>query len=1062
MERIIKFFIDRKLLVYLISILIVAAGVMAMHSINRQVLPNVDMQQLIIESVYPAASARDVEVNVTLPLEEKILEVDGIDKVRSVSMENFSSITVTLDPDSDDLDEVKSDIRRAVDQVTDLPRAMRERPLIKNIVTSWIPVVILGISDPNQSEKEMRKIALRLEKDIESLPGVSRVDKLGYRDRELNVQVSPARLEQYYLGLRDIVQAVQFRNIRLTGGALESFSDETSVLTLAEFRSPGEVGEVIVRSNFEGRRILVGDVANVLDGFTDDHFEYRVNGIPSIGLRVHKKPSADAIRIMGRVDRYLAEIREVLPASLTIQKVRDNTTVTKRRLNILRNNALIGFVLLLAILIMFLNLRVALWTAFGIPISLGVGMIVHAATGGSFDSVSLMVFIMVLGMLVDDAIVVAENIHRYQEEGLPFITAALKGVREVAAPITATVSTTIVVFLPMFALGGMLGLFVKMIPIIVMGTLLGSLLESFFLLPSHLAVGGRQGAKGEKQGAIIDPWFKPVRRFYRRLLETGLRFRYRVIILGVLLLVAMAYVAGNHMKFVLFPLEGAEEVFIHMETTVGSSYKATMERIDRIEKIVAQLPEEELDAYETWVGMDTMGAGGDLRADNIGLVYVRLKPFGQRGRLATEIIEDLRKQVADVPGFKNLSFQLDSGGPPVGRPVELNIVGGNQAYQQQAMQEILAFLKELPGVLDPDSDLKYAKDEEVIHIDYAQLAQVGLTVADVANSVRLAFEGEVVSSVRFRQEEVDIRVQLDKASRGQKATLKDLLIRNRAGKLIPLGRFVSLERKPAFQSIQHYQGQPVITLTADVDNDVTSSGEVKNKVFAQFQDLPLRYPGIQLVASGEAEESAEVMTNMLRAGILAVLAVYFILVVLLNSLSQPLIIMFAILFGAIGVILAFWLQGMTLGFMALIGMMGMSGVVVNDSLIILSFTNHLSRERKEFARSSHNTILDAAQTRLRPVLLTTLTTTAALIPTAYGLGGKDPFIVPMVMAMLWGIVFATMLTLVWVPTLYAVGQDIKVRLHLRSHAAAGANNAEEQLSVAEKVRPPRRSRTSKR
>jgi len=650
-----------------------------MTSLSRQVLPNVDMQQVNVETVYPAASARDVELNVTTPLEEKIIEVEGIDKVRSISMENFSSIAITLDPDAENLEAVKADIRRAVDQVTDLPTEIRERPNVYDIETSWIPVIMLGLAGQTMSEMELRGIAKRMETEIEGLPHISRVDKIGYRDQEIKVQVSPEKLDDFYLALQDIAYAIRSRNIRLTGGALETFTNEATVLTMAEFVHPQEVGEVIVRSNFEGRRIQINDIAEIIDGFEETHMQYRVNGIDSIGLRIHKKASADSLKVMKHLNKYLAEAEKNLPLNMTIQKVRDNTAVTKRRLAILRNNAIIGFVLLLAILIMFLNLRVAFWTALGIPISLGVGMMLHAWTGGTIDAISLMVFILVLGMLVDDAIVVAENIYRYQEEGLSLAKAAIKGTMEVAAPITATVSTTIVAFLPLLALGGMLGLFVKMIPVIIIGTLLGSLLESFFILPIHLAAGGQKAGNGKNRGAIIDSLFKPAKRIYRRLLEKVLQHRYWVVLSGLLFLTGIAYVAGNHMRFILFPADGAEEFLIHIEAEVGTAFQSSLEKVKQVEKIVRALPKHELNSFETWVGMDSTGMANDSWGDNLALIYVVLRPYGrQRPRKATEIIEHLRNETARLEGFVNIGFELDSGGPPVGRPVELNVIGDNE------------------------------------------------------------------------------------------------------------------------------------------------------------------------------------------------------------------------------------------------------------------------------------------------------------------------------------------------------------------------------------------------
>ncbi|MBN1596219.1 efflux RND transporter permease subunit [candidate division FCPU426 bacterium] len=1035
MEKIVQYFIDRKLLVYLISILVIAAGVVAATGLRRQILPDVDMLIVQISTIYPAASARDVEVNVTLPLEEKILEVDGLKKVRSVSMENYSQISINLDPDAEDHEKVRADIRRAVDQVTDLPKEITDRPDIAEWDTSWIPVVIIGLNSQTLPEERLRQISRRMEKEIEGLPGVAHVDKLSYRDREIKVQVSPERLREYFLSLSDVIEAIRNRNIRLTGGSLESYADATTVLTLAEFTHPQEIAEVIVRSNFEGQRLTIANLAVLDDGYKDRHFEHRIKGKECIALRIHKKKSADSIKVMEEVDQYLQSMQKSLPQELNVIKTRDNTRITRRRLGILGNNAVIGFVLLMAILVVFLNLRVAFWTAMGIPFALGVGFMAHALTGGSIDSVSIMVFILVLGMLVDDAIVVAENIHRHQENGMPVMQAALRGVTEVAAPVAATVSTTIVAFLPLFSLGGMLGLFIRMIPIIVIGTLLGSLLESFFILPSHLAAGGVKSANWKEKGALADPLFISLRRFYKNILKKALRNRYQVVLGGLLFLGLVTYMATNHLKFILFPQEGAEELYVHIETPVGSSFAATRKKVAEVEALLSALPKKELLEFESWVGMDQSIAGDEMYGDNLAMIYFRLNPYGERLRLATEIVEDLRAATSRLEGFEQISFEIDSGGPPVGRAVELNIVGDDPELQKAALDEVLGFLRGLPGVIDPDADLKFSRDEEVIHIDQDELARRHLTVAQVANTVRMAFEGEVVTSVRFKQEEVDIRVRLDEKSRQTKRTLHNLQVRNHMGNLIPLRAIISLERRPVLQGIRHYLGQRVVTVAADVDTHVTTSNEVNEKVLEKFADVSRRYPGIRIITTGEAAESAEVMHNMGKAGFLAVLAIYSILVIVLNSLTQPLIILVAIPFGLIGVILAFWAHGMAMGFLAVIGILGMSGVVVNDSLIILSFINHLALERKELGHTMHETILDAAETRLRPVILTTLTTAVALLPTAYGFGGSDPFIQPMVMAMLWGITFATALTLFWVPTLYAIGQDIKVRLKLTSRGA---------------------------
>ncbi len=1023
MNRLIQYFIERKLLVYLLSLLIIAAGFMAALGMRRQVLPDVDMLMVQITTIYPAASARDVELNVTVPLEEKLLEVDGIKKLRSVSMENFSQIIINLDPDMQDVDKVKANIRRAVDQVTDLPKEITQRPAIAEWDTSWVPIAILGLHGDSLTEKQLRQIANRLEKEIEALPGVARVDKLSFRDPEIRVAVSREKLNRYYLTLQDVALAIRNRNIRLTGGTMESFSDETSVLTLAEFNQPEDISNVIIRSNFEGNKIVVRDVARVEDGLAERHFEHRINGLSGLALRIHKKKSADSVHVMEAVEKHLAKIKPSLPPSLVIQKVRDSSVPTVRRLHILQNNAIIGFVLLMAILIMFLNLRIAFWTAMGIPIALSVGALAHVATGGSNDSISIMVFIQVLGMLVDDAIVVAENIHRHREEGMTAPEAALKGVKEVAAPIMATVSTTIVAFLPLLALGGMLGLFIRMIPIIIAGTLLGSVIESFFFLPSHLA---QEKPRQSPSRALADPLFNHLRRLYARGLGWALRHKGTVLLCAGLLLMAGGYLGIHHLKFVLFPVDAAEDTFAIIETPVGSSYQSTLQSVIAVEKIIRQLPHQEWESFETFVGSAEAPDGSEMTADNLAMIYLKLTPYQEkRQRTAAQILDELRTRAEALPGIASVQFNVDGGGPPVGRPVELNIIGDNEKAQRLILDQVMAYLDRLPGVLDPTSDLKHARDEEVVTLNHDKLAAVGLTAADIAATIRMAYQGDIISSIRFVQEEVDIRLHLQAQDRRSPQALFSLMVRNHDGKLIPLRQLITLTRRPALQGIRHYTGQRVVTVTADVDNKITTSQEINQKIMDHFQNIAQQFPGMRLLAGGEAEESAALMKNMTRAAILAVLAIYFILILLLRSVLQPLIILLAIPFGLIGVMLAFWLQGMTIGFMALLGMLGMSGVVVNDSLIILSFIHQLVHERRENNRPSHETIIAAATTRLRPVILTTLTTAVALIPTAYGLGGKDFFVQPMVMAMLWGIVFATALTLLWVPTLYAVGQAIR-------------------------------------
>ncbi|MCD4812084.1 efflux RND transporter permease subunit [bacterium] len=1032
MEKIIRFFIQRPRVVYLISIMIIVAGVISLSTMQRQSLPEVEMQEMNVQTIYPAASAEDVEINVTIPIEDKLLELDGIESIRSVSMESYSLIRVVIDSDAKDPDEIKQDVRRTVDQVTDLPGEIKEKTKVYEIKTSLRPITILGISSTKFTEKELQTVVKTLAREIKELPGVAQVEKIGDRDREISVQVIPEKLKKYYLSLPDIVQAIKNRNIRLTGGTLETFIHESSVLTLAKFTSPEDIGDVIIRSNFDGERILLKDVAFIQDDLEKTQFQMNVNGVPGIGLKILKESSADAIRTVQKIRQYIKHTEKAYPGEIDIEIGRDDTLVTKNRLDMLKKNALMGFVLVIAVLIMFLNLRIAFWTAMGIPVAMAIGVIVHVLFQGTLDSIALTVYIMLLGMLADDAIVVAENIHRHREDGKTVMAAAIAGVKEVAAPITATICTTVVAFLPLLAMGGKLGKFISIIPIIVAGTLLGSLVESFFLLPSHLSEGKPSSRKS--RAALIDPLFIKFKKIYQGLLSRALQRPYLVLLLAILLLGGSVILVKKHIGFVLFPQESSEEVLIHLETERGNSLKANAKKIEQIEKALAALPSGEVSYFETWIGKDFSRGAHEIRGDNLATIQLGLTPFGNRQRTILEIVDELRQKSSHWQGFKGVNFEISSGGPPVGRPVEINLVGEDLQLIRQAGQEVLAYLQTLPEVCDPYTDLKFTKDEEVISLDYAKLARMGISVAAVANTIRLALEGEVVSDVCFQQEEVDIRVQMDEKSRKHKNTIMDLSVRNSQGKLISLGQFIRTKQQPALQGIRHYNGRRVVCIAADVDTKTTNSEKVTEKIKQKFPQYLQKHSPIQLLVSGEAVESGQAKKRIIRSGIIAVLAIYFILVLLFNSLLQPLIALCAVPFGVIGVILAFWVHGITLSFLALVGILGMSGVVVNDSLIMLSFINHSIQTAKNGIIDLKKLIIDAAQTRLRPIILTTLTTTAGLFPVAYGLSGHDPFVAPMVMAMFWGLIFGTILTLVLVPVFYTIWLDVTGKFRKNNHA----------------------------
>jgi multidrug efflux pump subunit AcrB len=474
------------------------------------------------------------------------------------------------------------------------------------------------------------------------------------------------------------------------------------------------------------------------------------------------------------------------------------------------------------------------------------------------------------------------------------------------------------------------------------------------------------------------------------------------------------------MGFVLFDSKGANGFSAIIELPVGTSLQATADKTKEIEAILANLPEGEVESYATRIGASRQF--GDNESEHIATLTVNLTPYSTRVRTADEIVESVREQTAQLTGIHAITFNVQVDGPPTGKPIEIRIVGSDDMLRTQFVNAIVAFLKDMEGVKDVDRDDKAGKDEISIHINYERLARYGLTVADIAQNVRIAYDGQIVTSTRYGEEDVEFRVMLQKQFRQDVEYLKQLRIPNQQGELIALGEIASLHIGPGISVFRHYNGERAVTIEGDVSQGMTTPVEVMNAIRKQFQS-DRDYPGIQMIIGGEAAESREAMMDLLLVFGIAALGIYFLLMLLFNSVTQPLIVILAIPFGICGVILAFVLHGEPLSFLAIIGSIGLVGVVVNDSLVLVDHLNELIRQND--GQNLVNVIAAGTADRLRPIILTTLTTVAGLLPLAYGIGGESIEMAPMGLALGYGLLFATPVTLVLIPCLYMIGHDIR-------------------------------------
>lgn len=1039
-----RFSVNQSLFINLISGIIIIIGMIVLFGMNREIHPNVSFDIVSVTTSYSGATPIDVEKLITVPIERELRQVDGIKEIKSSSPAGSSIIHIEIDPDEADKQKVIRDIQSAVDKVRGLPADVDD-PMVTEISTKQYPIIEISLSG-DMNEYQLQKYADTLEDILEDIEGVARLKKSGYRERELQILIDPEKLVKYYVSLDEIENALASRNISLPAGEINTATTEYSIRTVGEFLTAQEVEEVIIRANDSGNWLKIKDVARVSDTFKDEDIINKTLGTRSINLVVFKKESGDALSIVDQVKEKCKNYLENQTVKPQVSYVNDYSFYARRRLNVLRNNAWAAIAIVIGVLLIFLQARTALLTFLGVPIAFFTTFMVMSAMGITINLVSMFGLIIVLGMLVDDGIIVAENVYRYMEEGVSARVAAVKGTEEVMGAVLAAVLTTIAAFSPLLFMSGIIGKFIRQIPLVLIVALLASLVEALIILPSHLADFARVklDARGKPQNCAKDmPWFKAIVSFYTRIVKAAIRRKYRVVSGFFLVLVAFIVLAGVVMKFVLFPDAGINFFFIRAEAPIGSPLEKTHELIRPVEDIVSKLPKVDLDTYVTVVGKteeDRMDPFAGYES-NLAQITVYLTPEQDRKRTVEQIIAELRRRTKDVKGFTNLMFNKPETGPPVGKPVEAQIRGENFEVLDKIAGEYMDYLSTIEGVSDVTWNHKPGKEEIRVRVDGKKATQAGLNIRQIAKTIRAVFEGGIATRIKpvKAEEETDVTVRFSKADTKDISVFENILISNKFGNLIPLNKVAAIDKVPGTTTIHHLEGKRVVTVSCNIDSSKTTSMKINKLLMKEFSDIPLRYPGYSVKYGGEQEEGIKSLMSLLKAFLYAFLFIYLILASFFKSLIHPFVVMLAIPFGLIGVIFAFLLHGLPLSFMAVLGIVGLNGIVVNDSIVLVSFINRLratGMNRKE-------SIIKGVQMRIRPVILTTITTVGGLSTVAYGIGGKDPFLVPMALAICWGLLFATILTLLIIPCIYSILDDIAVKITHHStliHCAKLNNN----------------------
>ncbi len=1018
--------------------LIVLGGAISLGSIRREVFTPIPTDWISVSVAYLGASPEEVEVAICSRIEERLQDLRNIHRLRSVAAEGRGTVTVELLSGSD-VRRALDDVKSRVDAIDSFP-AETEKPIIQEVIQDLhvLSVTVGGAVD----ERTLKRLGERVRDEISALEGVSRVVLTAVRRDEISIEVSERTLSRYGLTFDRVAEAVRSSSLDVPGGSVRAAGGEILLRTAGQAYRRREFEEIVLLTRADGTRLTLGEVAVVVDGFAEGDRAARFDGLPAVVVQVYRAGDQHATRISERVREYVTEARGQLPAGLELTVWQDDAEILKSRLSTLVESGRSGLVLVLLVLALFLRLRLAFWVALGIPISFLGALWLMPVLDLSIDLLSLLAFIVVLGIVVDDAIVVGENIYRHHRLGKSGLEAAVDGVGEVAVPVVFSVLTTIAAFAPLAMVPGPVGKIIRVIPLVAILALVFSLVESLLILPSHLthlrteAGGGasRRTVRGlqSRFAARLETFS---RRAYRRALERAQAASTTTLAIAVAaFLLTVGFVAGGHIRFAFFPPVEAENLVAFLTMPQGTTSETTARALGQLESGARELQRrvvEEQGADVIAHVMTTVGAqpyrfrqsatAGQIAASvsgsHRGEVNLELSPAAGG---AHALLGRWRELSGAVPDAVELTFS--SALYSAGKALDVQLAGPDLRELRQAAEEVAAAVAAYPGVFDVTASFRAGKREARLAVT-PEAESLGLTLSDLARQVRQAFYGEEVQRVQRGRDEVKVMVRYPEAERRSLASLEKMRIRTPRGDEVPFAVVGRMDVGQGFAAIERTDRRRTVNVTADVDLEQADA----NRILADFKRTALpeilaRYPGLGVSLEGEQRQQRETMGGLGRSFLLALFVIYALLAVPFRSYLQPLIVMGAIPFGVIGAVWGHVLMGHDLTFFSLFGVVALTGVVVNDSLVLVDFTNRAYRRGTPLAEA----VVDAGVQRFRPIVLTSLTTFAGLLPLLLETSVQAQFLIPMAISLAFGVLFATLITLFLVPVSYSILERLRV------------------------------------
>ncbi|MBD3334441.1 MAG: MMPL family transporter [Candidatus Eisenbacteria bacterium] len=1012
-----RFSVNQPVLVNLLMVGIVLGGIFALSAMPQELNPNISFNWVFVTMPYPGASPQEAEDLVVIPVEEELDKIDKVDEIMSTAGEGFAFFLVKFaEMSSTDFTAKMQEVRLAVDKA-DIPDEVEDAEIEDFGSDDFVPVISVAITHDG-ARSVAAAIAEELADEIERVSDVAKIQVAGLEEREIWVEVDPLALNAQQLTLGSVVRTLAARNINYPGGNITIGRSEFQVRALSRFASPAEIEDVVLKADPAGGIVRLSDVARIRPVRAETSIVSRLNGAPSITISVSKKAGGSTFDVVREIKRLVDEYRGESPPGIEYTVTIDTTRHIRDILGVLRNNAVIGIAFIFLILWLFLGVGNALLAGMGIPLSFFVAFILMYFTGNTINGSSVFGMIIVLGIIVDDAIIVIENVHRYRQSGVPLREAVIQGTEEVLGPITSGILTTIAAFVPLMLIPGIMGKFMRVIPLVVSLALLASLFEATVILPSHIADWTRRSRHHARPEFQFYVW---LRAKYERFLRLVLRKRYLAIAGIVALFIAsvgMIPLVGVEM----FGEEDLDYFTVLVKLPEGTSLEETDRIIGKIESQALELPGEELRFVESTSGLYQGNDEWTVRK-NVGQVIVNLVDRQERERDVDEIISDLSGRVKRISGISSLDFEKPSGGPPAGAPVSIRITGKYLDELRDAVEEMKAVLADIDGVFAIRDDFPAGKQEIRVAVDEERAALAGLSPELIALELRTAIAGLTATTYREGDEDIDVVVKLETGTHDSVADVAALRLTAPGGAVVPLADVADISVHSATTEIKRRNLKRTVIVAADVDESVTSIDKAVGAASRHFERIAKRYEDVSLEIGGEFEEFSEAFKDITKLFAIGLILIYLILGTQFRSYIQPLVIIGTVPFAFIGAMIGLLVSGDKFSIVTLFGVVALAGIVVNDAIVMMAFINNARRAGEDRWQS----IVEAGKKRLRPIILTSVTTIGGLLPTVIGIGGSSAVWRPLANTIAWGLLFSTVLTLLVIPCILSIIDDIKTK-----------------------------------